>query len=360
MTPLTTDARRAERYDDALASLRAIGPYLKNGYTNHMPMVLEALDYLDADVDLKALANDSLASATPRPPLRAAIGHADYAAALGEALRFGDWALLFADALQRDGAASVLAVWLPRLAPALASGASHGVIRTAHAVRAWERHPSDARLWELADGLAYWASSFHQPGYSRAGPEPVTGLDARQAFDALPHLAPHLRRTNGSIVAALEQLEHLSELPAALHALRIDRPDPRCILDLQMVFARAFRSAVRRPLDAVVFTHALTGVAAAEVLLPFMPEAERVALLRHAWNAGCSLFVAYGGNGQRSVGGAAPVCRETRDALLRSAVASGDDHAIKLTAVCLELAERSGDDAFLATAALGVRQLTAA
>jgi hypothetical protein len=56
----------------------------------------------------------------------------------------------------------VLDVWVARLASGMSGAATHGVIRTAHAVRALARRKTPERLGELARGLGYWASSYEE------------------------------------------------------------------------------------------------------------------------------------------------------------------------------------------------------
>jgi hypothetical protein len=57
--------------------------------------------------------------------------------------------------------------WVPLLTPGYFGGLTHGLIRTAYAVRSFPEHdkPSARQMDELAHGLAYWAGSWNElPG----------------------------------------------------------------------------------------------------------------------------------------------------------------------------------------------------
>ena len=72
---------------------------------------------------------------------------------------------------------------MPRLAPGLMAAATHGWLRTAHAVRGLGRRQTPERLAELARGLAYWAARYQEvPGPSRpSGTLTVGRRDRRTA-----------------------------------------------------------------------------------------------------------------------------------------------------------------------------------
>src|SRR5262252_10848165 len=55
---------------------------------------------------------------------------------------------------------AVLQAWVPRLAPGLWAAATHGPIRTGHAVRSLAARTTPQRLHELAEGLGYWAARY--------------------------------------------------------------------------------------------------------------------------------------------------------------------------------------------------------
>ncbi|PYQ16340.1 MAG: hypothetical protein DMF79_18700, partial [Acidobacteria bacterium] len=81
--------------------------------------------------------------------------------ALGDNARVGDWIAFFDHQLKEGPWSGVLGEWVPRLAPGVIAAAFHGVIRTAHAVRSLGVQETAARRRELAEGLGYWAATYH-------------------------------------------------------------------------------------------------------------------------------------------------------------------------------------------------------
>src|SRR5262249_21601838 len=87
---------------------------------------------------------------------------ASWRPALGGFDRAGDWEQMFRRLLGERPWNEVLLQWWPRLLPGLFSRLTHGLIRTAHAVRgaASTAEPNATQLTELARGLAYWAARY--------------------------------------------------------------------------------------------------------------------------------------------------------------------------------------------------------
>src|SRR5690606_33904832 len=138
------------------------GPDLINGFTSHAPMVAETLVELGSVGAAHRWVLEHLHEGTARPRQRKPVDADDWPAALGGAHRFSDWAVFMRAELDRLGWREALELWASRLAPGFAAAATHGLLRTAHAARAVAVQPSEARLAELADGLALWASTFQR------------------------------------------------------------------------------------------------------------------------------------------------------------------------------------------------------
>ena len=65
----------------------------------------------------------------------------------------------------RPARRAVVGEWAPRLLPGTVGAATHGLIRTAHAVRGLGAADTPPRRLEVANGLAFWASSYQElPG----------------------------------------------------------------------------------------------------------------------------------------------------------------------------------------------------
>ncbi|MEM6710224.1 MAG: hypothetical protein AAF648_15700 [Pseudomonadota bacterium] len=352
---------------DFLTRHNASGPSLKSGLSNHVPMALEALESMGADIDLMAFAaaqaNDiaALPQGTAEPEaLASPAGLADIdtaAAMLGTLRDFSVWQLGFATAFDHNGVEATVKAWIPRLAPGFFGAANHGVIRAGHALRSWRRSPSDARQTELAAGFAYWASAWQplaldtQASSFGTGTEPLTAV-----LQGLPEVPAAKRKTDGSLVAAVAQLSEAQGLGDRLGTLALPDPIEVTAADATRAFANGFRATVVTPLDAIIFTHAITGIAAVLNLLPLTATADQRPLLWHAIAASCALYCAYGRTGAlTSEHDLGPVIDS--EELVRRAASNGDAHAIKLTEACLEFYRRTDDPVFLATTTRGMTVL---
>lgn len=314
----------ADALDAALADLAAYGPEMRNGFTSHAPMVAEALDVLGRPDAIAPWIDACRAQLLPWPAPIGAVPK------LGAEEHVSDWRALFAAELDALGWRGLLARWVPRLAPGASGGALHGLIRTAHAARALSRADTDMRRAELAAALASWACVFGElPIAASLG---ATPMPAEVALSRLPFLPAERRRNGGSIVAGLGALADHVPFARAWHWLAIDDPQAT-VRELGDVFARVFLANVDSPLHAIVFTHAITGTAAAGHLLPFVSDDEGRMLMRHVWHAGCALYAAYGTAGPGEAEGNPLSAKDLAD----RAVANGDDHAIKLTEAVLAL-----------------------
>jgi hypothetical protein len=126
-------------------------------------------------------------------------------------------------AIDQYGWPEVVAVWVPRLLPALSARLFHGAIRTGHAARALSRVDTPSRRAELARALGYWAARY-VPGHPIDGPADVKGGEVQAAValaaadGARRYLAmPTIRNLHGVTGAmALELLaDHIPPEAAA-------------------------------------------------------------------------------------------------------------------------------------------------
>lgn len=170
-----------DRAYDRVTALE-FGPTLP--YVNHGPMAAEALACLDEDDRIPGWVDgfldgmgDHLVTIGTGTPL-----DGRWEDALGDGARLPEWSALFTQSIEDEGWRPVVDRWVPRLMPALASALFHGVIRTAHAVRATEAADTPARRAELARALGSWASWYRsgQPVEEVGGGGDV-GLEASRA-----------------------------------------------------------------------------------------------------------------------------------------------------------------------------------
>lgn len=165
--------------DDAYDRMGATDFELPNGFVNHGPMACEALAALGCDDRVTDWARWFVQMVGEGPKLAEPARVSDFEGldALGDYDRLSEWMGYFEGAIAFDGWERTVAVWVPRLVPGMASALFHGVIRTAHAVRAIETIETAARRAELARALGYWAGRF-QPGRAVSETRPVG--DARR------------------------------------------------------------------------------------------------------------------------------------------------------------------------------------
>jgi len=342
--------------DDLLESIATCGAELDNGLTNHAPMVLEALCSLgrpDAAAPWLATYRPHL---LPWPPPHDPIDPDDCANAVGDPARLTDWHRYFVAALDEASWRTVVASWVPQLAPGLSGAATHGVIRTGHAVRALASGDTAPRRRELAAAFAYWAASY------RALPRSSADLPRAGAADwalaQVPLLPPHARHHRGSIDAALAPLADWPEFERVADLLDVER-DPEAVADeLLLLFAKVLLANAKDFITAIVFVHAITSLVALIHLLPLLEAAEQRRVLGFGWQASAALYAVYGTRAPPrieadcvAIGSEASSRPEDASMLIATAIETGDEHAIKCTEACLVAYRRHASPFFLAAAA---------
>ena len=308
--------------DEAYERLHATGPELISGLTNHGPMVVECLTHLGHDRAVHQWV-DAYAGELDELPRGRDVD--DWAAALGVSSRLGDWLEHFS----RDDRPweELLALWWPRLLPGMAAAATHGVIRTGHAVRALRCGQTPPRRAELGQALAYWAALW-QPI-----PDLVpTGMrSAREALPAVPTLAVQEGR-------AFERLGRLDETPGWAEAVRALRPTSAgAAAALDEVIDAAVRTYAGRAWgEPIMLVHAVTAPAAVALVLPSLPPELHEPSVRAAWTTTAALVSSYAGPTPRPARTPAPSVEEA----VEQAVRHGDAHVVKLTEAALRAPDR--------------------
>jgi hypothetical protein len=341
----------AHELDSALGQLHAYGCELNNGLTNHAPMVAETLHHLGLHNAIQPWVSSELKRCLLRPKHTAPIDTQQWQDALGDANRFSDWADLFNAEISEQGWMATLQTWVPRLAPGFAASAAHGVIRVGHATRALKDQETDARNLELADALASWGSEYLAlPVSDSANPK----LSPSRSLARVKRVADEAHSPAGSITAAISELSQDPQFAEHFSVLNVNDDPAELTLDIAATFARLFCQSAQSVLGAIVFTHAITGIAAVRNLQPYLANHETKVLLRHAFHTGCALHAVYS-----SYDYAPPVDEPLPlDAAecIYDALEHGDEHVIKLTEACVTFTEATADTFFL-TAAERCRRL---
>ncbi len=296
--------------DEALLRLGGYGPEFGSGLSNHGPMVVEALVHLGrADavggwVDRYVTRLEAPPSLAGRDPV------------LGDVDTAGDWEVRFARQLDEAPWRDVVRAWMPRLAPGVMAAATHGWLRTAHAIRGLRRRETPARLDELARGLAYWAARYQEvPGPSL----PAGSLSLPAAVAALP-----ARKVAGADLifdAVRVAIGSDDEFAAAVGAV------DGAALSVDGLLAAA--AAVIRAGDArapIVYVHTLTPTAAIRSVEGMLDATSRALTLGCTWRAIAALVSTY----PLDRADLAEPADVDADDVVERAISGGDEHAIKV------------------------------
>jgi hypothetical protein len=289
----------------ALDRLRTTGFYIGDFFANHGPMAAEALAKLGYCDEVDGWVDGNLAHRDhgPLPKPHEPIG--DWRLALGDRNRGGDWVQLFRHQLAEASWRTVLQMWWPRLLPGCVGSLTHGLIRTAHAVRSLREtdQPSELQIDELARALAFWATAF-----TPLATDPGRDDDQPVAVD-------------------------------------------RALSDLTAEYAGHY--AFTKPSFPVPLIHTITAPAAMRLLLPELPDELHAPSLRTITQVNREVFARFGG--QRASGSTEPAETDsTFAALAAEAVDIGDEHAIKVCEAAMRENAANPDPRYLSAASTAV------
>jgi hypothetical protein len=231
-------------------------------------------------------------------------------------------------AIARDGIDPVVRSYLPGRLPGIGSAAFHCVIRLAYALEV-------GHAGQVAAALAYWDEADEPLGAAlppEASPDPVALLGALAADPALGGRS----FGGGSISGQMARVAATPEF-AATAGLRVG---PDSLGDI----AAAARALLAATGDFTAL-HAVTGTHAVRVALPLLDPSARDLALRFLFQAVAAAYVTIGTPAVAPVD--APVDAEAAPSwaeIAAAAVASGDEHVVKLAYSAREEAAVYGDD----------------
>jgi hypothetical protein len=280
-------ADKAAPLDALLAAHADVLPEAAGAGANHYPMAAEVLETLGHAESIESAWSAGAASYAGAIPRSSARFDADEA--LGDYERYGDWLELFRAELAREPWRAVVARWTPRLAPGVSAAVFHGLIRTAHAVRALRRRDTRERRGELGIALAYWAARYDELRSDGAVAELRTPL-ARLAHpwiddvEDVPFDDVHVRLARAPIAprVTLEAYESASA---------------NALLELEALVreaAEAFLEMLVLERHRIWLLHTVTGPAAAALLVPELDARGARALAAYSRQTVVALFVAFG------------------------------------------------------------------
>ncbi|HVS19888.1 MAG TPA: hypothetical protein VMT18_14885 [Planctomycetota bacterium] len=270
--------------DELLAAHADALPEVAGAGANHDPMAAEALEALGHPEAIEGARSAGAQGCAGAPPRVAPIDDPD--AALGDWACYGDWLELFRGEIAREPWRAVLARWTPRLAPGVSAAVFHGLIRTAHAVRALHSRETPERRGELAVGLAYWAARYTPLAPAPDAPElstPLSALSNRWVDEDgdLDFGRVHARLERAPVASAVG--------PTDLAAPALEQIE-RTVREAAGVFLEMLVLERQR----IWLLHTITGPAAAALLVPELAPKDARALATYARQASAALVVAFG------------------------------------------------------------------
>ena len=315
--------------DEMLDTLSFAGAELVNGNANHGPMAAEALFALGRDEAVVPWIDGYRDRLVYRPPPSAPISGEEWREYLGVRERLGDWIVFFENELSESPWQDVVRQWVPRLAPAVMAAATHGLIRTGHAVRSLAREDTPQRRHELAQGLGFWAARYYTlpgtPSPTHAGHTPEAALDYVErlhdaSFDG-----------SGAITEQIRGLEEHPEFAPAIDLADTSGDVSRFISSLTETFAGIYLAS---PRNLIAFVHTVTGPSALRMLAPYLEPADTRLAARYAWQTCAAVYAWYSTVPPQDTAGFEEPGVD-RDELIDRAVAAGGAHSIKFTEACL-------------------------
>ena len=266
--------------------------------------------------------------------------------ALGQVFRANDFAAMFSESLEQESWQDVLRRWIPRLFEGSAGGLSHGMIRTAHAVRAKPEDgaPSQLAHRELARALALWSALYTPlPGH----PELMGSLGLGEAIKALPRPTQSWAAMEAG---TFSRIGELAEFPGAVEALERPQVAGDALSDLSAAFCRLLLQA--SDLDPIPLVHTVTPVGAARILLPYLPDFSVEVVYAHLWHVGAAIVCGFTpATLERKAEAYDPEKILSPAELIDRAVEHGDPHVLKFTEVCISENWTRSEPVYLAAAA---------
>src|SRR5215470_3488832 len=331
-------------FDEALERLRRTGGEVAGGPApNHGPMAAEALVALGRDDIVVAWADRYRRTLDAMPPPSSPVTAKDWTQALGAIDRFGDWVAFFCTQLAEAPWRVVLEEWIPHLLPATPSAGGHGLIRTAHALRALADAETALRVEELGVALAYWAAYYRKlPGTPRfAG-----ALHLDETLRRIPlFLSRQARPGKPREVFRRMMQAHGGEFSEAVDGAAEPESVEDALSSLTEAGARLYlANASRQPL---VLLHTVTAPAALRLLLPHLPPGLHKTELAYVWQNVAAVAAVYADE-KTSESEEWHTYEESE--IIGHSVETDDPHALKFTEACIRENRLNHQPVYLAAA----------
>jgi len=313
--------------DEALTMLADCGPEFGSGLSNHGPMGAEALCALGRTEAVEDWVLRYRKRLGERPPRVEPIRAESWREALGDVRRVSDWEGFLVTEMEAAPWPAVLETWVPRLAPGMMAGATHGLIRTAHAVRSLAAGDTPERRAEFVTGLAYWAARYQLlPGV----PGPAAPKLPSEAIAGVPIMPGRMRAPRPTSI--FQAVAELDAFPPFAEAINLAAPgDDISAFLSDLTATMAWRYLENVGPASISYVHTVTAPAALRLLAPHLSAETARLAARYAWQACAAIHSR--AHYPRPV--TMPEQLPAVDDLIDRAVFSGDEHAIKFTEACL-------------------------
>lgn len=297
------------------------------GLSNHRPMVLVALARLGAsDAHLVAFAARYSQRLQAAPAAQCWPAGQAWAQELGQRPSWSVYRDLFMQWLRAEYAGNVLQQALPVLMQGCGAAAFHGLIRTAYALQAAHRQ-------ELADGLAYWACRWLD-----------LGADAGAGSESDPEkVLQSLKVVRGDADLIFQRMQvAAAHAPFRATAAKL-RVKDQTLPQLAVLAAQAYAAS-----GNFTALHLVTSAHAMRVLAAKLEPEDATAVLQPYWRAYAAAVCVAG------LRQAPPVALLPWPTIVARALASDDDHVIKLVDSCREQERALGGAVWQAAASRAV------
>lgn len=315
--------------DEVLDILHCTGPTLVGGNANHAPMVAEALFTLGRPDAVLPWIEGYKSRFQDRSQPHTSISLDGWHAFLGDSSRSADWVAFFDRTLAEAPWQAVLQAWVPRLAPGLWAAATHGLIRTSHAVRSLAASTTPQRLHELAEGLGYWAARYQVLPGRPSGHD--TGHSPSEAIQYVRRVHGPDFEASGSIVQQVKGLDDQPEFAKAIDLVDTAGDLSWFLSELTEVCAGLY---LANPKSLIAFVHTVTAPSALRLLASYLTDADARLAARYAWQACVAIYAWYSTMPPPSLSDLTPPT-EGPEALIDRALVAGGAHTIKFTEACL-------------------------
>lgn len=331
-----------EMLDEAYERLSKSGPEFQGWLSNHGPMAADALIRIGCAEAVPGWIDNYKRRLEDFPTPRWRITEKDWQEYLGDPSRLGDWLELFSRQMKSEPWKDVLARWWPRLIVGSMASATHGLIRTGHAVRALGEIETPTRLTELGHALGYWAARWQKaPSHLPLGGSSDIGSALEQLF-ALG--------IDGGIRTQMRHLENDAGWAEAVGSIQV----PARADAVPQALEALVNEAVQRYLrwahgNAVMLVHCATAPRAAALALSALPIELWLLTFEHVWVTTAAIISAYRPPEEhRFELDSVHDLSDLRIAELASE--HGDEHVIKFAEVAIECRQRGVLEAPLAAA----------